>query len=205
MPVITQILFLVSYQIFIFLQNPSSRIFYIFVKFCYTGNRCQEIFSHDIRHIHALCVCVAGQHCPRTLVHGDTMSELNAEILKTLLAIQANQELLLAQSGDKHEFIQPKAGKKKAKKTELPKWDFLRAGKGKAKPQVKAKPKAKSLAKQSFDGAKLLMKSCGYLADFHKAFKAYKEKHNLVGTVEKERYYEAYVACYKTMPFVVTS
>jgi hypothetical protein len=62
------------------------------------------------------------------------MSELNAEILKTLLAIQANQELLLAQSGDKHEFIQPKAGKSKAKKTELPKWDFLRPSKGKAKP-----------------------------------------------------------------------
>ena len=44
------------------------------------------------------------------------MSDLNNEVLKVLREIKANQELLLAQGGDKHEFIQPKAEKSKAKK-----------------------------------------------------------------------------------------
>ena len=44
------------------------------------------------------------------------MSDLNNEVLKVLQEIKANQELLLAQGGAKHEFIQPKAETSKAKK-----------------------------------------------------------------------------------------
>jgi hypothetical protein len=43
------------------------------------------------------------------------MSDLNAKVLKALQEIQANQELLLAQGGAKHQFIQPKAETNKAK------------------------------------------------------------------------------------------
>jgi ornithine carbamoyltransferase len=45
------------------------------------------------------------------------MSDLNAKVLEALQAIQANQELLLAQSGLKSNFIQPKADEEKAKTT----------------------------------------------------------------------------------------
>ena len=53
------------------------------------------------------------------------MSDLNAKVLAALEGIQANLELVLAQGGVKHQFIQPKAETNKAKKAKQPKVEEL--------------------------------------------------------------------------------
>ena len=64
---------------------------------------------------HYACVCCRAIMPTRTLTQENTMSDLNAKVLAALEGIQANLELVLAQGGVKHQFIQPKAETNKAK------------------------------------------------------------------------------------------